>query len=455
MPNAREAARRVALVLSLALAAGLLAGHALFAGDDKKLPKKPDRPLSVAVTASPRPEAKTEAEAKSAKELSDSIADIQKNLREKRRDWFTVVDDANQAEIVLEVKGRGWEADHGAVVEGRVFVLDMQPARIIGQGGLNPGGLSFSYWRQAASDITGRLQGYCQRSYEDLRSARQKGVRPISVIENDRGVDLFRKDDNAGALGAFDAAIRLAPNFPPPYFNRGLVHETTKDYEKAIADFDATLRLDPGHKKANHYRGIAHRERGELEPARADFSEAIRIDPKNADAYLARAGVLRSLGDQKAAIGDLDQAVSLGGARKSEALALRGLAYQSLADSDKALADFDAALAAGPETAALHYNRGRVLLAKGDNRACGAFRAAAALGKDDADILFERGLCSAKLGELDKAVADFSECVRLRPDMAIAYWNRSICYTRQKKAKPASVDKAQALKLDPKLAAKK
>jgi Tfp pilus assembly protein PilF len=42
--------------------------------------------------------------------------------------------------------------------------------------------------------------------------------------------------------------------------------------------------------------------------------------------------------------------------------------------------------------------------------------------------------------------------VRAKPEMAVAYYNRSLCYARQGKAKLASADRARALKLDPALA---
>jgi len=455
MKGLRLRAGRVSAASSLAGLAVLVAAAALHAGgDDKKLPKKPDRPFTLAVTASPRPAPSNEVEAKEAKEVTDSLADVRKNVQDKRRDWFTLVEDPAQADIILEIKGRGWEKDHGAVVQGRVFVLDMDPTPIIGQGAVNSNSISFSFWREAAGNMTGRLQSFCQKTYDSISAARRRGIRPLGVIENDRGVELFKSGHHDEAKQAFGEAIRLSPASALPHFNRGLLHSTLKDYEHAMADFDATLRIDPSYPKASFYRGMVHRERGELEPARADFTEAIRIDAKNGEAYLSRGGVLKSLGDTKAAVADFDQAVSLGG-RKGEALAQRGSAYQALGESEKALADYDAALAAGPESGALHYNRGLLLAAKGDPRACGAFSAAVALDKTDLDSLFERGLCSAKHGELERAIADFSECARLRPNMALAYFNRGICYGKQKRVKLASADRARALKLDQGLATKK
>jgi Tfp pilus assembly protein PilF len=45
--------------------------------------------------------------------------------------------------------------------------------------------------------------------------------------------------------------------------------------------------------------------------------------------------------------------------------------------------------------------------------------------------------------------------IRLKPDRAEAWWNRGLCYGKQKQIRLANADRAQALKLDPKLASKK
>jgi tetratricopeptide (TPR) repeat protein len=447
----RRGAAPVSVGLGLVCIALALSRVPLASGsDDKKLPKQPDHPFSVAVTASPRPTPSTEAETKAAKDVSDSIADLQEHIRNKRKDWFALVTDPAEAEILLEIESRGREAGHGAVLRGRVLVLDIEPSTILGQGALNPNSLNFKDWREAAGDMAGRLQVYCQKSYDRFSAARKRGARPLAVIANDRGVSLLKAGRKEEAKQAFSEAIRLSPGSPVAFFNRGLVNSILLDYETAIADFDAVLRLDPSHAKAHLQRGIAHREHGDLEAARADLTEAIRTNPKDADALVARARTVKRMGDTKAALVDFDEAIRLD--TRPDTLLERAILLTSMGEADRALADYDAILKMGPGSAAVHYNRGRLLAAKGDPRACGAFETAVTRDKSDPDSLFERGLCSAKRGELDKAIADFGECVRLKPTMAVAYFNRGLCYGKQNKVKLASADRAQALKLDPSLA---
>jgi tetratricopeptide (TPR) repeat protein len=441
--------RLIPTMLALSASSVLLAG-------DKNLPKRPDRPMALAVMAAARPASSAAVEPGAEKEVQDTIADIKGNISGKRKEWFTVVDDPAQAEIILEIQKRAWESGHGAVITGRVRVFHLDPVTILGQGGLNPNGLDPRYWRQAASDMTGRLQTFCQETYEAIVKARKSGVRPLAVIANDRGVDQFKAGQAAAAVASFDEAIRLAPGFVLAHLNRGLALSSQAQWRFARESFDAALRIDATSEKAFYYRANARRQEGDLAGARADLDEAVRLDPKDADAWLDRGSVLSQLGQHEAALPDFDKAIALDPAKKGRALARQAGVFEKLGDGARALAAYDAAVAAGFDDAAVHYNRGRLLAEKGDSAgSCAAFAAAAALDPGDPDVLFERGTCQAKKGQLDQAVADFSETVRLKPDMALAYFNRSICYSRQGKAALARSDRAHALRLDPSLAARK
>jgi tetratricopeptide (TPR) repeat protein len=439
----------------LTLAALLLAAAAnVSAGDGPKLPKKPDRPFAVAVTAVVHPAPSSEAENRAAKEVSDSIADLQNSIRDKRKDWFSLVTDPEQAEIILEIDRRAPEAGHGTVLRGRTFVLEMKPFEILGQGDLNPNSLDFRIWRQAASDMTQRLQVFCQKTYDDISKARKLGIRPLAVVQNDQGVKQLKADKFDEAIASLGEAIRLAPSFALPRFNRGLAFTSKKDYDHAIADFDEAIRLDPGQAKTYLFRGLVYRELGKTEPARADFDEAIRIDPKDGEAHLARGRLLRSLGDDRGSLPELDQAVALSSA-KGEALAERGSTYAALGEKDKALLDLDAALGDGYRTSGVYYRRGHLLSGKDDAAACESFEQAVRLDKANVDALFERGICNHKNGLTSKAIDDFSEVIRLKPDRAEAWWNRGLCYVKTKQTRLANADRLQALKLDPGLARKK
>jgi tetratricopeptide (TPR) repeat protein len=433
------------------MAVFLIPAHAALAGGgDEGLPKKPDRPYTVAVVVAPGHAPIDDASAKALKEVEDSRDDIRKNVARKRKAWFALVDDPARAEILLELKGRGWEKGHGAVLEGKVRVFHLEPIKIIGQGGLDPGDLSFRPWHQAASDMTRRLQVFCQESYDRISKARRMGVRPLAAAANDRGVERLKNDQIDAAVASFDDAIRLAPSFLLPHLNRGLTLSMVWDWRGAAASFDAVIQIDPAHQRAYYYRAQARRELDDLSGARADLDQAIRLDPGHADAWLERATVESRLGDSQAAIADLDRVIALDPTRRGTVLARQGVEWERMGDVPRALAAYEAAVATGHADAAVHYNRGRLLVTRGEEaRACSAFARAADLDGKDPVILLQRGICRAKQGQLADAIQDFSECVRLKPDLAVAYYNRGLCYHKQGNGKLARADRARALELDP------
>ncbi len=65
------------------------------------------------------------------------------------------------------------------------------------------------------------------------------------------------------------------------------------------------------------------------------------------------------------------------------------------------------------------------------------------------EALFHRGICHFNEGDLDRAIADFTEAICLKPDMAAAYYNRSHAYEEKGDKDKAQQDyeKAKALGL--------
>src|SRR5258708_22118087 len=296
--------RAVLGLVLLCLAGSLLAA-------DAKGPKTPDRPFALAVIASARPPATAEAAAKEQKEVEDSIADIKGYVQGKYKDWFTLVEDPAQAEIILEIDKRGLESGHGAVLEGHVRVFHLDSVHILGQGGLNPNSLDFRHWRQAASDMAGRLRTFCQATYETISTARKGGVRPLAVIANDRGVDQMRAKNIEGAIASFEEASRIAPTYALPSFNRGLAHSSREEWPAAIQAFDAALRIDSSYPKAYYWRAAARRNVNAPAAAPRRLHPAAPPAPQPPPARPGRGSVPRAPGAHNAPHAPFDPASTL------------------------------------------------------------------------------------------------------------------------------------------------
>ncbi len=60
-----------------------------------------------------------------------------------------------------------------------------------------------------------------------------------------------------------------------------------------------------------------------------------------------------------------------------------------------------------------------------------------------------RGLAHRKKGEYDKAIADYSELIRLKPDLPGGYFDRGIAYEKKGDFDKAIVDLNEAIRLFP------
>jgi Tfp pilus assembly protein PilF len=132
---------------------------------------------------------------------------------------------------------------------------------------------------------------------------------------------------------------------------------------------------------------------------------------------------------------------------------LRARAWAGKGDSDRALADLDAAIRFDPDDPATHVMRGVLLASKSDfSRALADFDAAIAADAEFAPAFLSRAEVRSKTGEYDRAIADFETAVRLDPDEQQVHnnlaWLRATCPdARYRDGKQAVAEATRACEL--------
>jgi tetratricopeptide (TPR) repeat protein len=189
--------------------------------------------------------------------------------------------------------------------------------------------------------------------------------------------------------------------------------------EDAIAA--CTRRIESGEVKAHElavmldHRGLAVRRKGDIDRAIADFDEAIRLDPNFAEPVFRRAMVWAyNRSNVERAVTDLDHAIVLDPGF-ANAFFQRGLLHARQGDADHAIADFEAAIRLDPNNADALFQRGRVY---GDkkrdyDRAIADFTEAFRRNPKFAAAINNRGFEYMLKGDLDHALADHSEAIRV------------------------------------------
>ena len=178
------------------------------------------------------------------------------------------------------------------------------------------------------------------------------------------------------------------------------------------------------------------------------YTKILDIDPSYAEAYNNRDIAYGIKGEYNKAIEDYNQAIAL---KKdfAEAYNNRGNAYGIKGEYDKAIEDFTQAIALKKDFAEAYNNRGSAYDDKGEyDKAIEDFTQAIALKKDYAEAYYNRGNAYGIKGEYDKAIKDFTQAIALKKDFAEAYNNRGNAYRKKGEYDKAIEDCTQAIELD-------
>jgi tetratricopeptide (TPR) repeat protein len=192
------------------------------------------------------------------------------------------------------------------------------------------------------------------------------------------------------------------------YFKRGSSHYEKKEYALAVADFTEAIRLTPLDANAYFNRGRSYQLQNNYDPAIADYTEAIRLNPQSADAYFNRGDCYRYKGDHDAAIADYDQSVQIKPSYASSVISRKKQMQRRTASTPPAPAE--------SMTAEDYFGRAEKYRVSQD---------------------------------YDRAIADYTEAIRLNPQYARAYNSRAYVYLAKRNLVQALADCDSALAIDP------
>jgi lipoprotein NlpI len=217
------------------------------------------------------------------------------------------------------------------------------------------------------------------------------------------------------ALGDFDAAIALLPQFPSSYIYRALIWTDRREFDRARDDLMQALRLNPNNALIYNNLGSVYEHREELDLALENYGAAIRLDPAYAEAFYNRAHAFIAKQDYQAAIVDYDRAIAL---QKdfADAYSNRGGLYLMQGDAERAIADFSEAIRLRDSDPAFWANRANGYLALGRYKeAVGDFDRAQKIDPGNAAFYLGRGRARMYSDAIAAAVEDLQTAVRLRP----------------------------------------
>lgn len=177
------------------------------------------------------------------------------------------------------------------------------------------------------------------------------------------------------------------------YYQRGMRQVEQLETSAAIPYFDKAISINPTFAMAYAKRGWCKALQADLGGARADFDKAIELNPKLGEPYYYRA----ELNKLKVSRGDLDEALT----------------------RPTILQDLTTAIQNDPRLPGPYYARGFMLMNADQAKAKLDFDKVIDL-KPNKWVAFAylwRGQIEMKQGKDSEAERDFSECLKLAPEM--------------------------------------
>jgi len=233
--------------------------------------------------------------------------------------------------------------------------------------------------------------------------AEAQNARTVKNLEMCNGVGSISLDlQISGCTALIESGAPMPQGLAIAYNIRGNAYSKNNEYDRAIHDYDESIRLNPNYAKAFNNRGIAYQKKGEYERAIEDFNEAIKLNPDYAIAFANRAETYQKNGEYDNAARDYDEVIRL-------------------------QPKYDEVIRLQPE---LESEWKRTL----------------------ETVWNERCWTRAIIGQLQSALADCDEALRLQPNVATIFDSRGFAYLKMGQWDAAIADYNSALRLESRLA---
>jgi tetratricopeptide (TPR) repeat protein/predicted aspartyl protease len=235
--------------------------------------------------------------------------------------------------------------------------------------------------------------------------------------------------DDTGAAQTIAAAKEPEPTDAAGFSRRGAAETSRRDYAAAVADLDRAVAMDP---KNGQY--LLERARAKLMTdnrlaAFADLDKAVQIAPANAEVRMAHAESLMMRRRQPDAIADL-AAVDAALSRASDDRLLLAGMFQRLDRFDSAIVNYDEWIAAHPDDSrqpvALNGRCWTRALAARDLPLALKDCDAALRRMKSANFFDSRGLVELRMGQYDRAIADYDAALQMNPRTAWSLYGRGL-----------------------------
>lgn len=275
---------------------------------------------------------------------------------------------------------------------------------------------------------------YGQEKYSEAVAAfdRANQINPgIYEIWRLKAVTLQQIKKYPESLAAIDRAIQLNPSDAVLYIYRGNALEALKRYEEAKNTYTKAIEINPTY-FAYSFRGNAYFNLRDYRNSLADYNKLVELQPNSFFSYVGRGTINFALGDAQAALTDYTKAIALAPANHKLVPVLyqgRGMLLLTAGDYQGAIADCTKTIESNTDettTLLAHECRAQAYANSGDvQKAIAEYTEIIANQPQNAKAYFNRASYRGQSNDFQGALADFSKAIEIKPDYADAYRFRS------------------------------
>jgi tetratricopeptide (TPR) repeat protein len=179
-----------------------------------------------------------------------------------------------------------------------------------------------------------------------------------------------------GIVGAIVNYIASAPQRAEKQFQEGMKHMNPGQYPQAITDFNRALEIKPQYPEVLLQRANAHKILSEIDAALADYQAAADLNSNLAPAHNGIAMIYVERHDARHALEELNKSISL--EPTTDAYYQRGEIFESQGEHQKAIQDYDQAIAQARDAPFIYLSRALAKQNSGDEAGARADRMIAA-----------------------------------------------------------------------------
>ncbi len=205
------------------------------------------------------------------------------------------------------------------------------------------------------------------------------------------------------------------------YYNRGISHLQSKDYEKAMVEFQRSINTDSKFKMSYYATGMVYDMMGKFSDAEKYYKEAIDIDSEFSDAYNSLGTIYMKQKKWKEALKTFQKTL------QNKMYATPNITYVNIGDVYLNLEDYPKAIEAYREAKRyanqdyIIYRLGTTLARSGKTKeAVSELQEGVALTPKNADMRLALGIALLKDGNKYAAITEFKKVVELAPQSEAA-----------------------------------